>query len=141
MKLRKPWWRPRNLLLAWCAYWVALIVIRLGPAIAIGWRMSQHPGSKGSAAINFGNGVFSGTISEAGRASWTGSISFLTLVLLVGVPPLLLWLVWLAGTSRTNNAERTATETDRQQRELYGTDSRTEIIESSTSKRRVREES
>jgi hypothetical protein len=140
MKFRRAWWRPRNLLLAWCAYWLTLIVVGLGPAIAVGWRMSHDPQSHGDASIKVGNGIVSATIFEAGRSSWAGSISLLTLALLVAVPPLLLWLVWLVGTSRTNNAGRDATNADSRQRELYATDSRTEILESSTSKRRAREE-
>jgi hypothetical protein len=60
--------------------------------------------------------------------------------LLVAMPPLLLWLVWLVGTSRTNNADSSAAKPVRLQ-ELYSTDSRTEFIESSPSKRPVREES
>lgn len=141
MRFRRKWWRPRNLLLAWCAYWLTLIVVGLGPAIAVGWRMSHDRGSHGSAAVNIGDGVFKASVSEAGRAGWAGSISLLTLALLVAIPPLLLWLVWLVGTSRTNNAERNAADTGTRQRELYATDSRPEIFESSTSRRRAREES
>jgi hypothetical protein len=62
------------------------------------------------------------------------------LALLVALPPLVLWLVWLAGTPRTNNAESSAAEEARQE-ELYARDSRTDFIESSLSRRRVREES
>jgi hypothetical protein len=68
-------------------------------------------------------------------------MSMLTLAFLVGIPPLLLWFVWLFGMSRTNNAGRSATEADIRAKELHATDSRTEIIESSTSRRRAREES
>jgi hypothetical protein len=141
MRFHRAWWRPRNLLLAWCAYWVTLVVVGLGPAIAVGWRLSHDPESHGNAAIKFGNGIVNATISEPGRSSWGGSISVLTLALLVAIPPLLLWLVWLVGTSRTNNAGRDAANADPQQRELYATDSRTQTFESSTSRRRAREES
>jgi hypothetical protein len=62
------------------------------------------------------------------------------LALLVAIPPLVLWLAGLAGTSRTNNAESTAAK-EAGREELYATDSRTDLIESSPSRRRVREES
>jgi hypothetical protein len=62
------------------------------------------------------------------------------LALLVAIPPLVLWLAGLAGTSRTNNAESSAAKEARRE-ELYATDSRTDFIESSPSRRRVREES
>jgi hypothetical protein len=41
----------------------------------------------------------------------------------------------------TNNAEKSSAHTEKMQRELNATDSRAGIIDSSTSKRRVREES
>jgi hypothetical protein len=140
MKSARHWWRPRNLLLAWCAYWVALLLITLGPAIRAGWRMAQVPNSHGTVAVSLTDGVFLGTIGESGRTTWSGSVSLLTLALLVAIPPLLLWLVWLIGTSRTNNAgSSAANQVGRQQ--LYATDSRTEFNESSPSRRRAREES
>ena len=52
----------------------------------------------------------------------------------------MIWLIWLVGASRTNNAEHSASNAHYAERKLYGTDSRTEINHSSTSKRRMREE-
>ncbi|MGH7651669.1 MAG: hypothetical protein ACREMS_07475 [Gemmatimonadaceae bacterium] len=141
MKTRRGWWRPRNLLLGWCAYWLALIVVGLAPAIAAGWRISQHPQGTASVNASFGNGTLLATITAAGKTTWTGSISVLTLALLVAVPPLLLWLLWLAGASRMNNAGETAAIGGTKKRQLHATDSRPEFIESSTSKRATREES
>ncbi|MGH7604744.1 MAG: hypothetical protein ACRENK_12215 [Gemmatimonadaceae bacterium] len=141
MKIRRGWWRPRNLLLSWCAYWLLLLVIGLSPAIVAGWRMSQQAHGTGSVNGSFGNGTLSATITQAGKTTWMGSISVLTLALLLAVPPLLLWLVWLVGASRTNNAEEAATIRGTEKKELYATDSRPGFIESSTSKRTTREES
>jgi hypothetical protein len=104
-------------------------------------RLAGEANSHGSADLKFGDGGFTAIIRQAGQTLWTGSVSLLTLTLLVAGPPLLLWLMWFVGTSRTNNAEQIAANDLARRQELYATDSRTEIIESSTSKRRAREES
>ena len=117
-------WRPRHLLLAWSAYWVGLVLVTLWPAIAAGWRMSQQAGGHGSANASMTDGILSANIVEAGHTTWAGSISVLTLAFLVAVPPLLLWLAWLAGSSRTNHAggkavknEKTRASSTRQNQE------------------------
>jgi hypothetical protein len=141
MTATRRWWRPRNLFLAWCGYWVALVAVTAAKPLAAAIRLTQDPNSHGDAAISFGNGVFTANISQAGQPTWTGSVSALTLTLLVAGPPLLLWLMWFVATSRTNNAEQIGANDAARAKELYATDSRTEIIESSTSARRAREES
>jgi hypothetical protein len=134
-------WRPRHLLLAWGGYWIALVLVKLWPAIAAGWRMSQHAGEQKNVSVNLSNTIFSASVSEAGKAMWTGSISVLTLSLLVAGPPFLLWLAWLAASSRTNNADESALTSQKRQSELYPAESKTAIVDTSTSKRRTREES
>jgi len=67
----------------------------------------------------------------------------LTLAFIAG-PPLLLWLAWLAGSSRTNHAEGNAVKNQNTMRELHAAEPRIGIVESPTSstlKRRAREES
>lgn len=134
-------WRPRHLLLAWCAYWVGLILVILWPAIAAGWRMSQQTDGHGSVNASMTNGILTANIIDSGRTTWTGSISFLSLVLLVTVPPLLLWLIWLAGAPRTNNAEIVPLKNRATQAGLNATEPRIGITDTTTSKRRAREES
>jgi hypothetical protein len=141
MKLSLRSWHPRHLLAAWCAYWAGLALVTLWPAIAAGWRMSQQPHGKGSVLGSFGDGAFSATIVESGKTTWAGSITAVHLALLIAGPPLLLWLIWLMRASRTNNAEERGAPHHGTQRELYGSDSRTQIFDSSTSKRGTREES
>jgi hypothetical protein len=110
--------------------------------------MSQQPGGHGSANVSFANGTLTASIVEAGRTTWAGSIAILTLGLLVAVPPLLLWLVWLAGLPRTNNADEIDLKNEnlnneKRRSELHATEPRIGIIDSSssTSKRRAREDS
>ncbi|HEV7839890.1 MAG TPA: hypothetical protein VGO75_17595 [Gemmatimonadaceae bacterium] len=133
-------WRPSHLLAAWSAYWIGLALVTLWPAIAAGWRMSRQPQGHGSVTGGFGDGIVSATITESGRTTWSGSVSFLTLTLLVTIPPLLLWILWLAGSSRTNNADENAFEARAGQSELQAKDQHIGIIDKSTSKRRAREE-
>lgn len=105
--------------------------------------MSQHD-THGSANGSVTDGIISANISESGQTMWSGSISFTHLVLLVAIPPLVLWIVWLLGTSRTNNAGEIEREKRMKQRGLNAPEPRIGIIDtssSSTSKRRVREES
>jgi hypothetical protein len=137
-------WRPRHLLLAWSAYWVGLVLVTLWPAIAAGWRMSQQVGGHGSVNAGMTDGILSANIVEAGQTTWAGSMSVLTLAFLVAVPPLLLWLAWLADSSRTNHAGGKAVKNEKTASELHAAEPRIGIIEtstSSTSKRRAREES
>ena len=132
-------WRPRHLLFAWCAYWTGLVLVALWPAIAAAWRISR-PGAHGSASAGFGDGVLTATISDAGQTMWTGSISFLSLSLLLTIPPLLLWLAWLASSSRMNNADENALNNRMGRRELQAKEPRIGMVDTSTSKRRSREE-
>ena len=140
MTVSRWWWRPRNLFFAWCAYWLALVVVKLSPAVAAGWRLSREKEIHGDAGLSFGDGSINGHIAEAGHTLWSGSISFLSLVLLVAVPPLVLWLIWLAGASRTNNAGQNAADRPESERQLHAANYRTEITGSSTLKRGTREE-
>ena len=135
--------RPGQLLLAWSVYWAGLGLVTLRPAIAALWRLSGAKGH-GSANVGFNNGILSATIVDGTQTAWSGSISFLTLALLVTVPPLLLWLVWLAGSARTNHAKGIARNAERTRAELYAPEPGigiNGISTHSTSKRQAREES
>jgi len=136
-------WRPRHLLLAWCGYWVGLILVKLGPAIIAGWQMSRRD-NHGSVNAGVADGIISADITEAGRTMWSGSMTLTHLAMLVAIPPLALWILWLVGSSRTNNAGGTALTNQIDQRELKATEPRIGIIDtssSSPSERRAREES
>ena len=93
MELRGPRSLVR-LLASWIAWWLILVAWKLGPAIPALLRVSQE-GAKGSANVSFGDGGFTATITEGTTTAWEGHISFIALVLLAGVPPLILWALWL----------------------------------------------
>ena len=140
MRLPLRRWRPSHLLFAWSAYWVGLALVTLWPAILAGWRLSRQPHGHGSVAGGLANGVITATITDSGQTTWSGSVSFLTLVLLVTIPPLILWLLWLVGSSRTNNADEGALKARARQNEIQPPEPRTGIVDTPTSKRRAREE-
>lgn len=99
MKRRR--FRVRNLFLAWSAYWLGLIVVGLSPAILAIWRMSRLPGGQINAA--FGDQGLTATVLQNGITTYSGSISFLTLILLIALPPLVMWALFL-WTTRTRDA-------------------------------------
>jgi hypothetical protein len=132
-------WRPRHLLLSWCVYWIGLGLFTLRPAIDAALKLSRQSGSHGTAVVSFDNSVLSASITEGGRALWSGSITLLSLALLLAGPPLLLWLVWLFSASRTNNADPLLTNHPRA-REIHAAEPRNGIVDTSTSKYPQREE-
>lgn len=87
-------WRPRHLLLTWGAYWVALVLLALGPALQAIWRLTR-PGEHGSVSADLEDGLLRFTVIGENATLWTGSAPLGTLALWIAGPPLLLWLVWL----------------------------------------------
>jgi len=88
-------WRPRHLLLAWSAYWAALAAVALAPALKALARLTG-PGEHGTASASFADGVLQVSIASPSAPAWTGGVAVGTLALWVAIPPLLLWLLWLA---------------------------------------------
>src|SRR4051812_31193111 len=86
-------WKLRSLLASWVAWWLVLILWGIWPAIGPIWRVSR-PDARGNASVSFGDGGFHAAITEAGGTAWQGDISFLKLVLLAGIPPIILWILW-----------------------------------------------
>ena len=98
-------WSAGKLFVSWIAYWVLLIAVGLGPAIAAIWRVSQAAKDQGSVALSFGDGSFSLKAINAGVTLYSGSIHLLPLTLLVAGPPLLLWLAWFASRAKRNTPD------------------------------------
>lgn len=87
-------WRPRELLGAWIAYWIVLAIVTLSPAVAAIWRVSQAGGEHGDVSFSFTNFTLSLVVKLAGRTTYTGTTTLMTIALLVAGPPLILWLLW-----------------------------------------------
>lgn len=94
-------WKPWALMASWAGWWVLLALWGLGSAIGPIMRVTQ-PDAKGSVNVSFGDGAFHATVSEGTTTAWQGDISFLKLVLLIGLPPLILWIVWLWAQKRAD---------------------------------------
>lgn len=99
-------WRPSTLLAWWVAYWVILVFVCLGPAMVAIWRATQAPKpDTSSVSLNFGTGGFSLIVNANGHAIYSATASLLSVALLVAVPPLLLWALWLSQRPRERPTE------------------------------------
>lgn len=87
-------WQAKHLLLAWGVYWLALVFVALGPALALVVRALNAPKGQGSIGANVANGTFTLNVQSA-AARWSGSTSLTAMALWFAGPPLLLWLLWL----------------------------------------------
>ena len=100
-------WRPRHLLYAWVTYWVLLALYALGPAALAFQRGTDKPHGKLGATAGFEDDKLYGTITDGAATLWHATIPFTEAVLWVVLPPLILWLLWLAlGSRRAARVER-----------------------------------
>lgn len=90
-------WATRHLVVAWCAYWLVLVVAVLGRPALLTWRLSHDAGSHGGASASITNDVVALTVTQRGATRWAGSASFLAIALWLAVPPLLLFVAWWRG--------------------------------------------
>jgi hypothetical protein len=96
-----------KLFASWVGYWILLIAIGLGPALAAILRATQAAPDQGTVNVSFGNGAFSLSVLEKGATIYAGSIHVLPLALLVAGPPLALWLLWFASRSKRDVPQAT----------------------------------
>ena len=92
MKRRSVKW----LTVSWVGYWLALAVVKLGPAAAAIWHASRGPGDANQNNVTFsaGNEGLKLLVSEHGVTTWTGSVSLLALAAWIAAVPLALWFAW-----------------------------------------------
>ena len=88
-------WKPSQLLLTWGAYWAGLTAVKLGPAIAEMWRVTQLPPGHGVINASFSNGGFNLSVVEDGVTTLANSAPLSMILLWVLVPPIALWAIWL----------------------------------------------
>jgi len=93
-------WRPATLFASWVVYWILLVLATLTPAIAAIWKATHAVAGQGNVSLNFSNWFFQLLVSVRGQNIYTGSAHFLTIALLVGGPPLVLWALWLSQRQR-----------------------------------------
>jgi hypothetical protein len=97
--------RVRNLLLSWTAYWLALVVVGLSPAIIAIQRLASLGPGRGNVNAGVSDTGMYATVIQDGVTTYNGSISLLTVALLVALPPLVMWAVFVLATPRTNDAD------------------------------------
>ena len=86
---------PRQLLAGWLGYWVVLGATTLWRPIMVGWRVSR-PDAHGSISAAFDKSTLTIKMLEESTTVWTTSTSMTTIFLWLSVPPLLMWLGWVA---------------------------------------------
>jgi hypothetical protein len=84
--------RPPHIVLLTVAYWLGLVVVKLGPAIAAAWQLSRLPPTHGSMSASLQNTLLRLSITIDGVAVWAGSVSLGALFAWVVGPPVLLAL-------------------------------------------------
>lgn len=89
-------WHAAHLFGAWVAYWVLLVLVALGRPLLLVRRIAALPEGRSSASASFGNGGFDARMIADGATLWHGHASYGAVVLWVVLPPLLLWLLWVA---------------------------------------------
>jgi hypothetical protein len=85
-----------HLLGSWALYWVGLAGITLAPFARWLWDLSQVPGQHGSANLSIGDAGVTLTALKDNVTVYSAVAPLSQVALWITVPPLLLWLVWLA---------------------------------------------
>ena len=82
------------------AYWLGLVVVKLGPALVAAWQVSRLPPDHGSMSASLTNTLLRLSIDIDGVAVWAGSVSLGALFGWVVGPPVLLALTsrWIRET-------------------------------------------
>lgn len=98
-----------HLLGAWGAYWAGLAGITLAPFARWVWDLNQSPGQHGSANVSIGDAGVTLTALTDNVVVYSGAAPLWQVALWIAVPPLLIWLVWLA--LRPSRTERESLST------------------------------
>jgi len=99
--------RPRAVFTSWIIYWICLLIVGLGPAIAAIWNATRGPDdNKSSVNVSFGGGLFSVKVVRSGLQTYAASIHLLAAALWIAVPPLAIWLLWAMTSGRRERAVR-----------------------------------
>ena len=84
--------RPVHLVLFTAAYWLGLVVTKLGSAILAAWQVSLLPSGQGTITASLEGARLGLTIAREKSTLWSGSASVGAILLWVVGPPLLLAL-------------------------------------------------
>ena len=96
--------RPRNVFIAWIAYWVVLIAVALGPGILAASRATQASAHNSTVGVQFGDQALTMRVVDRGVTTYNALISLLAAALWLVVPPLVLWVIWFVAQGRRDAA-------------------------------------
>ncbi|MEP7066892.1 MAG: hypothetical protein ABI889_12720 [Gemmatimonadota bacterium] len=85
-----------HLLGAWGAYWAGLAGVTLAPFARWVWDLNRIPGQHGSASLSIRDAGVTLTALKDNVTVYSGVAPLWQVALWIAVPPLLLWLAWLA---------------------------------------------
>jgi hypothetical protein len=83
---------------------LALIIVGLSPAIIAIRRIAALGPGRGSVNAGLTDGALHATVLQDGATIYNGAISLTAVALLVALPPLVMWIVFLIANARTNDA-------------------------------------
>jgi len=86
---------PRQLMVGWLGYWAVLGVTSLWRPLSVAWRVTR-PEGKGSMSASFENTTLHFKMLQETTTVWAASISITEILLWLSVPPLLMWMGWVA---------------------------------------------
>lgn len=86
---------PRQLMAGWFGYWTLLGVVTLWRPLSVAWQVSR-PDAKGSISASFDNTTLNLKMVQESTTVWSASTSLTEMLLWLSVPPLLMWLGWVA---------------------------------------------
>jgi hypothetical protein len=98
-------WRPKQLFLAWGAYWAALACVTLPRPLLAAWRATHQPtGHNGKITGGLSGTDIGVTISLDDVVTYTSTVPHLLWVSILLGPPLLLAIIWMVRVRRAESA-------------------------------------
>jgi hypothetical protein len=101
-------WGVGHLVGSWAAYWAGLAIVKLSSIAITVWKISHGPGDHGTLSVSLGDNGFVLTALKDGATVINVTAPLATTALWIAVPPLAIWVAWLA--MRPSRAEREALE-------------------------------
>jgi len=88
-------WRPGHVVAAWFAYWIGLAGVTLTPTVRAIVHATSAPSNTSNVSASFNNATLSVTVSQLGKVTHVAAASLGEIALWVGLPPLILYGVWM----------------------------------------------
>lgn len=96
MELAPPRWGWRSLVGAWGVYWAGLAAVTLGPFGAYLWKLTRLSGHQATVSLSAGDAGIQLTSMRDGATAFTTTWGIAPFALWLTLPPLAIWVLWLA---------------------------------------------